>query len=1083
MKKHYFQLLLLCICGEIQGQCPIIQSQPLSQSDCDGNSIRMMVKSDGDLYQWEKKRPSDSQFSLISGATSSQYQIYPSGGTLHPSGTLYRVKVSKNACQLYSQEASITLHSITSIVNPSICERGSGTLIPQILSASLAQVQHYQWTRSINGGPFEDLVDDANFSGTKSKELVISQAMMSLNSQKIKVRINFSISPNNDNEGSLTNENQTSTCPRTSSEVSLQIKNAPIPSHASTLYKGCMDSPISVNSTGCSPYSTYWYDTQGQKIGEGARLNVSLTDATAYLYKATCYKNGCESLPSVGTYAQAYPVPSAPSNSGTPAQVCSGSMITFKASGGSNNLWYLNSTDKNTISTATSITVSQTTNLGQDVLEITRWVSQKINECESPKSAIRVNISPSLLVDAGENKQLKGDELYDTKSIITARNGNPPYQYSWSTSNNTPIHSSQESNPIIGPFRSSGYIKLQVKDQLNCMLKDSVYIQWENQIINIPMDSISLPEVPKDSITVTPDPESDPDTEVDNPMEDEKEDVEVDETKDIPIPVWHEISYTMDPLCQQDAYKIQVQGCPGNVMYFNQYGPEHMRAQGSEWIVDASYELFVQIRCSDPNSNTINLTIPVLKKPNIPIIKNFESYVCHDQMAQIEIDQIYKSQFVGWEKDGHFFSEAFILHQTLEAGQYQALIQQNTCFYRSEILDLEVRIAPPASTITASKSSLCIRDSTLLQTAPSYSYIRWKTGEKESFIKFRAHQSGHFEFQAQVSQDNQCWSDWSEPYIIQVHENPNQPNIVAWPALGFCEGDSIQLKAPTNFLGYQWNTGMTTQTSYVKKTGKYWLKVQNQYGCWSIPSDSIQAYHYPEEPTPILEAIPSRQFCSGESIQLQASRAHAYLWKNDSSNPSIQITDSGNYWLKTQNHFGCWSKRSEEISIYRRDNPLMPAIKKSGVYFLEVISVDYPDGYEWKKDQQLLNDNQALIKAKKIGLFEVRAKKQYDLFQSKSIVCYSSYQKISMSIPESMQGISIFPNPNKTGLLHLELLEDIQDAEAKIFDFLGNEIINYLLPPSSQPISLQLPTIPAGTYILKIIAPNFSKEKVIIISP
>ncbi|MDF5689567.1 T9SS type A sorting domain-containing protein [Aquirufa aurantiipilula] len=1079
MKRPYFHLLLLCIVWEIHGQCPIIQSQPSSQSDCDGNSIRMIVTSDADQYQWEKKRPSDSQFSPISGASSPQYQIYPSGGTLHPSGTLYRVKLSKNACQVYSQEASITLHSITSILNPSICERGSGTLIPQIPSTSLAQVQTYQWTRSINGGPFEDLVDDANFSGTKSKELIISQAMMGLNSQKIKVRINFSISSNNDNEGSLNNENQSSTCPRTSSEVSLQIKNTPIPSHASSLYKGCMDSPIAINSTGCSPYSTYWYDAQGQKIGEGARLTVNLSDASAHLFKATCFKNGCESLPSTGTSAQAFPVPAAPSNTGTPAQVCSGSVITFKASGGSNNLWYLNSSDKTTISTATSINVSQTTNLSQDALEITRWVSQKINECESPKTAIRVTVYPSLLADAGENKQLKGDELYHTTLYTTAIRGNPPYSYIWTSSNNTPITDNQASNPSIGPFRSSTYIKLLVKDQSNCIAKDSIYIQWENQVLLNPQDSVQTPSLPKDTTLVSL-PEIGPDEGAPIPQ---NNDVLEEGTPEKPVPTWHEMSYTMEPLCQQNAYKIQVQGCPGNVMYFNQYGPEHLRAQGSEWIVDASFELFVQIRCSDPNSNVINLTIPVLKRPNFTIIKNFDRYVCQDQIAQIELDHLYKNQFVGWEKDGHFFSEAFILHQTLEAGQYQAIIQQNTCFYRSEILDIEVRIAPTVSSIIATKKSLCLLDSTLLQMDKPYPFVRWKTGENNPHIEFKAFQPGLFEFQAQVSQDNQCWSDWSESFTIQVHENPKQATIIAWPALGFCEGDSIQLKATSNYQGYLWNNGETRQTNVIKKIGWYGLKVQNQFGCWSVSSDSVLTYHYPEEPTPILKAIPSRQFCSGEIIQLQASKAYAYLWKNGSTEPNIPIIDSGSHWLKTQNQYGCWSKRSEEMVTYRRENPLTPAIRKSGIYFLEAISLDQPNEYEWKKDNQRLNENQALIKAKEMGLFEVRARKQYDLFQAPSLICFSSYQKISMSIPENMKGISIYPNPSKNGILHLELLEDIAEAEAKVFDFLGNEIVYYKLPSSSVPISLQLPPIPAGTYILKIIAPNYIKEKIIIISP
>ncbi len=1079
MKRYFILILYWFIVWETCGQCPIIQTQPSSQTDCEGNSIRMIVKSDGDTFQWEKKRPNDSQFTAISGASSANYQINPSGGTLHPSGTLYRVKVSKKSCQVYSQEASISLHSITSILNPSICERGNGTLSPQIPSSSLSQVQQYQWTRSINGGPFEDLVDDANFSGTKTKDLVISKAQMAWNSQKIKVRIHFAISANNDNDGSINNENQTPTCPRTSSEVSLQIKNAPIPSHASNLYKGCVDSPVAVNSTGCSPYSTFWYNEQGQKIGEGARIIIPSVDKSPQLFKATCFKNGCESLASTGTYAQGFPIPEAPRNLGTPSQVCSGTPITFKASGGSNNLWYLNSSDKSPISTATTILVSQTTNTGQENLEITRWVSQKINECESPKTVIRVNIAPALVADAGENKHIKGDELYDTKQYSTAIRGNPPYIFSWSTSNNTPSSGLLESNPIFGPFRSSGFVTVQIKDQSNCIAKDSVYIQWENQVISLPKDSLITPTLPSDSTTIVlPEQNIDP-KDPSNPISEEK----MDENLEPPIPVWHEISYTMEPLCQQDAYKIQVQGCPGNVMYFNQYGPEQMRAQGAEWIVDARYELFVQIRCSDPNSNTINVRIPVLKKPSIPIIKNFDAYVCQGQIAQIEIDYLYKNQFIGWEKDGHFFSEAFILHQELEQGQYQAIIQQGTCFYRSEPLDLIVRIAPPATHIIATKISLCLQDTSRLSIRQDYPHVRWQNGERDKSISFLAQKTGPFEFQVQISQDQQCWSDWSDPFQIIVHENPKPPSILASPSLEFCQGDSIQLQVPSHFTNYQWNTGNSLPINEVRKPGWYWLKVQNQFGCWSIPSDSVHTYFYPEEPSPIIQAIPSRQFCSGESIELISSTAHAYKWKNGDTSDRIKITDSGSYWLKTRNQYGCWSNRSEEIQTYRRENPLIPAIKKNGVYFLEAINIDQPDRYEWKKDQQLLHDFASIIKAREAGLYEVRALKQFDLSETKSIICYSPFQKISMTIPEFFQGFSVFPNPNKNGLLQLELLEDISDASAYIFDFLGNEIIAYQLPASSQPMAVQLPKIPAGTYILRIIAPNFSKDKLIIISP
>ncbi|RXK49629.1 T9SS type A sorting domain-containing protein [Aquirufa rosea] len=1075
--KQVLILVLSCVIHwEIFGQCPVIQTHPASQSDCDGNSIRMIVKSDGDTFQWEKKRPGDANFSLISGATSPNYQIYPTGGTSNPSGTLYRVKITKNSCQVYSQEASITLHAINSILNPSICERATGKLIPQIPETSSSQILSFQWTRSINGGPFEDMMDDTNFSGTKTRELSISNASMALNSQKIKVRINFIISPNNDNEGSLTNDNQSSTCPRTSSEVSLQIKNAPIPTHASNVYKGCIDGTISVNSTGCSPYSTFWYDTNGQKLGEGARLSVILPNNTAVQYKATCFKNGCESLPSLGTYAQAFPIPAAPSNSGTPSQVCSGSLITFKASGGSNNIWYINSTDKSPISTATSIQVSQV-NSSQNMLEITRWVSQKVNECESNKTAIRVNISPSILADAGENKQVYRDELYETGKYLTASQGTPPYSYTWSAPTSTPITNSQASNPTIGPFRSSGYVKLQIRDQSNCIAKDSVFIQWENQTQVVPTDSVSTPTIPTDSTQISDDEknESLPNEDLIPPLEEE-----ILETQ---VPQWHEISYTMEPLCQQDAYKILVSGCPGNVMYFNQFGPEQLRAQGAEWIVDARYELFVQVRCSDPNSNKIDLRIPPLKKPIIPIIKNFEKYVCENQIAQIEIDHAYKNQFIGWEKDGHFFSEAFILHQILEAGEYQAIIQNESCFYRSELLVLEVKALPQSPHILSKKSSLCLRDSTSIYVADNYPYVRWKHHERHHSFTFKAQKPGNFNFQAQISLDQQCWSDWSAPFSIQVHEQPEAPKIIATPALGFCEGDSIQLMVPASYHQYEWNTLENKSAIHSKKPGKHWIRIQNQFNCWSNSSDTLQSYYYPEMPKPSILAFPSRQFCAGDSIILLSSNAHTYQWKNGSNTSRIGIKESGNYWLKVQNSFGCWSKNSDEISVYRREKPMLPALKKSGIYFAEAISLDKPDEYEWLKDQKKYPSSLALIKIQEAGLYQVRAKKKFSMNDGTSIECFSPFQAIIMSIPEDLQGISIFPNPNKNGILRLELLENLIGAEAIILNLQGNELIRYPLPSSVDPIKLQLPDLPAGSYILKIIANNYQKEKIIILTP
>jgi hypothetical protein len=345
----------------------------------------------GSSYQWERKRPQDGNYSLISGANLNAYQIFPSGDANSPTGTLYRVKVALNSCAIYSQAAEITLTKITSILNPSICERGSGVLEVQMQEFSASKAISYQWTRAIGGGNFTDISDDANFKGSQSKNLTILNAPSSLQGQRFKIRIQYSITLNNDNEGSLNNENQVSSCPRTSNEVTLTIKSSPQLVHSSSLYTGCLGAPISINSTGCSPYVTQWYDENENKLGTGAKIFVTHADLNPKIYKATCLKLGCESLPSLGTSAQAFSLPAAPSNAGTPTATLLESSIIFKATGGTNNIWYLNENDTKAISTATTLSVAVPINKGTSAIELVRWVSQKVNNCESPKTAIKVS--------------------------------------------------------------------------------------------------------------------------------------------------------------------------------------------------------------------------------------------------------------------------------------------------------------------------------------------------------------------------------------------------------------------------------------------------------------------------------------------------------------------------------------------------------------------------------------------------------------------------------------------------------------------------------------------------------------------
>lgn len=396
MKTIPFIVILVITSQLCMGQCPSINKQPINQIDCEGNSIRMMIETDATSIQWERKKPTDANFTSISGAKTTNYQIYPSGGSTNPDGTIYRAKLTSGSCTIYSEEASIGLNTITNITGTSICERTDGMLQVNLPENSKNRARSFQWASSKNGEPFQDLVNGSEFEGTQTSSLQIKNAGLQHQGQKFKVRIDFAVSPNNDNDGSTNNSNQTATCPRTSNEVSLTIKTAPSPNHAVESYKACVGTSISVSSTGCSPYSTVWYDEQKKKVGEGARSTISFPKVGNQQLFATCLKNGCESIPSKGIEIIVSGIPEKVVNTETPAKIKAGENIVFKASGGINNIWYVKENDSKYISTASTLTIKNSQAENNQPF-ISRWVSQKINGCESEKIEIKVFIESEII--------------------------------------------------------------------------------------------------------------------------------------------------------------------------------------------------------------------------------------------------------------------------------------------------------------------------------------------------------------------------------------------------------------------------------------------------------------------------------------------------------------------------------------------------------------------------------------------------------------------------------------------------------------------------------------------------------------
>ncbi|MFL0297297.1 T9SS type A sorting domain-containing protein [Aquirufa novilacunae] len=414
-------LVLLFFSFASLAQCATIFTQPLAQITCEGDSIRLFCLSSGGSYQWEKRRPSDPKFTSITGARSSRF-AFLSGGATHPSGSYYRLKISVGKCVNYSDSVLIILRKAPIISALTVCEN---TNVP--LSSACS------WT--INGLPVDSVI-----------------ATPSLQGAKLKAFSRFSTLP-------------FGSCVLASNEVTLSVTSLPAaPVHAVKLVKACLGLPFSLNATGCSPSLTFWFDISGRKVGEGSRLLVTRSDSS--IFRASCVKSGCEGPLSLGVKIAPIPIPEAPENM-SPSYFCSGVPISLQASGGVNNVWYETATAKSNLSTASALAMKAITANGANDSLLTRFVSVKINDCESSRTLVPIRIKTQLQLEPLEAFSLTGDRTIPIPETNVTQ-ASLPIRVSYSSSANSPL----------GPFTSPGLLIRTVIDSLGCSTKDTALVHY-----------------------------------------------------------------------------------------------------------------------------------------------------------------------------------------------------------------------------------------------------------------------------------------------------------------------------------------------------------------------------------------------------------------------------------------------------------------------------------------------------------------------------------------------------------------------------------------------------------------------------
>ena len=184
----------------------------------------------------------------------------------------------------------------------------------------------------------------------------------------------------------------------------------------------------------------------------------------------------------------------------------------------------------------------------------------------------------------------------------------------------------------------------------------------------------------------------------------------------------------------------------------------------------------------------------------------------------------------------------------------------------------------------------CAGDTIILKDLSGEKNISQKWSNGDTTLSTNITKSGTFILEV-TSADNCKGKDTSQVYFIPI------PTIDLGPDINLCEGESAIIDAKNPSLNVSWNTGQTTQTLKVTKSGNY-IATASDKGCSIKDEVIVTVAPYPSSQLDQSLAIEPICFEEAETIiTLEAGKnsAYKYLWSTEDTTSSIDINKEGTY--------------------------------------------------------------------------------------------------------------------------------------------------------------------------------------------
>lgn len=166
------------------------------------------------------------------------------------------------------------------------------------------------------------------------------------------------------------------------------------------------------------------------------------------------------------------------------------------------------------------------------------------------------------------------------------------------------------------------------------------------------------------------------------------------------------------------------------------------------------------------------------------------------------------------------------------------------------------------------------------------------------------------------------------PGIDQYHnllEAPCMTDLILTVSgeTSICPGETVDLIVEGDFASYAWSNGTTESTLVVGETGNYSVTAYDADGCAAV--STVVSVQVVTAEAPVVTALGELSFCEGGSVDLVSESSGDWTWSNGEETQSINVTESGTYFLTVTDICGN-ANPSAEFMVLVLEAPETPVI-------------------------------------------------------------------------------------------------------------------------------------------------------------